>query len=167
MPALYPVTVAPEDFKVGDCVKRWISDRATTSYSGIVTNICPSIYKVDVQWPMGNVREDPEFLVRVNPIFGLPSVKMDSGYSSYDKGVSEKFFGKIPSRLMPSDKMYIRVAHTFATEIIGNLVDEVSSCVKQGMTDLQTYNKVYGKFGSICSDHILKSTIKKFYKGEK
>jgi len=164
MPALYPATVAPEDYCVGDSVKKWISDRCLTPYVGIITNICPSIYKVDVQWPLGNVREDPEMLVKVNPIFGLPSVKVDTGYSGYDKSISEKFYGKVPSQIRPSDKMYIRVAHTFATEIIGNLVDEISGCVKQGMTDLQTYNKVYGKFGSICSDHIIRSTIQKFYK---
>jgi len=164
MPALYPMTVAPEDFKVGDTVRKSISDRCFTPYVGVVTNILPSIYKVDVQWPRGSIREDPEELILVHPIFGLPTVRTDSGYSSYDKGISEKFYGKIPKQVRPYERMAIRVAHNFASKTIGKLVDDIVECHQKKLSEVQTYNRVYGKFASICSDYIIRSSIERIYK---
>ena len=179
MPALFPAMAAPEDFKIGDCVRKFITEHAITPYAGIVTHVTPTTYKVWVQWPNGNTQEDPEFLIKVNPmIFGMPSSLVDSGYDSIEKSRSEKFRGALPKsrgkppqiemhhfKMSSTDKMVIRIAHTFATNVIGKLVDDIGSCQKQGFTDLQTYNEIFKKYENICSDHIIRSSIQKFYEG--
>jgi len=179
MPALYPSAVAPENFPVGCCVRKFVTDINVTPYTGIVTQVTPTTYKVWVQWPVGNATpEDPETLVKVNPaIFGMPSVCCDSGYSSYEKTKSEKTNGKFPHRITPSrdltkpmpfvitakDKMGIRIAHTFATNVVGKLVKDICACKKEGLSDLRAYDKIFHKYGNYCSDHIIRSSVQKVY----
>jgi hypothetical protein len=111
-----------------------------------------------------NAQESPETLIKVNPaVFGLPTSFIDCGYDSYEKRLSEKMFGSIPKRKMASDKMAIRVAHTFATKIVGHLVDDILAHRKAGLSDVQTYNRVYGKYAASCSDHIIRYSIEKIY----
>jgi len=166
MPALYPSMVPPEAFKPGDCVRKFVTEWNVTPFVGIVTHIVPATYKVWVQWPVEHTAESPETLIRVNPqIFGLPSVIKDMGYSSYEKELSQKNFGVglRPREATGQEKMAIRVAHTFATETVGKLVDSIVSFQEDGLSDVQTYGKIYEKFGSVCSDYIIKSSIKKVY----
>jgi len=176
MPALYPSMVAPECFKPGQSVRKFVTEWNVTPYLGVVTHVVPATSKVWVQWPFGNQSEDPEYLIKVNPLVsGMPTAIIDRGYSSYEKSLSEKAYGAIPRRKIPSrdcikplvitarDKMAIRVAHTFATKTIGALVDDIESCLKNGMTDVQTYNKIFNRYGTICSDYIIQSSIKKIY----
>lgn len=176
MPALYPSMVAPEAFKPGECVRKFVTEWNVTSYLGVVSHIVPATSKVWVQWPFGTQSEDPEYLVKVNPtVSGMPTAFIDRGYSSYEKTLSEKAYGAIPKRVIPSrdrvkpiiitarDKMAIRIAHTFATKTIGSLVEDIEGCLRNGMSDVQTYNKIFNKYGTICSDYIIKSSIKKIY----
>lgn len=182
MPALYPSAVAPEDFKVGESVRKFITESTVTPYLGRVTQVTPITYKVWVQWPFGNATpEDPEYLIKVNPaICGMPTVTTDSGYDSVEKSVSERNFGKIVQRVTPSrdltqaprpftinasDKMAIRVAHTFADGVIGKLVSDICACKQEGLTDINTYNKVFSKYGNFCSDHVIRSSIQRVYEG--
>lgn len=176
MPALFPSMVAPEQFCVGDCVRKWVTEWNLTPFVGIVTHIVPSTYKVWVQWPTEHSQESPETLIKVNPdIYGMPTSFIDRGYDSYEKSVSERNYGNIPQRVVPSrdlpplritatDKMAIRIAHTFATKVIGNLIDDISNCYNDNLSDVQTYYRIYDKYGTICSDHIIKSSIEKIYK---
>lgn len=164
MPALYPSASAPEDFVIGDRVRKFVSERAVSPYLGIVTQIVPSTYKVWVQWPMGTAQaEDPETLIRVNPIFGLPTVHRDMGYDSYEKSISESLRGKIPKMIRAHDKMAIRIAHSFATNVVGNLVDDIAQCREEGLKDVQAYDRIYRKYANICSDYIIRSSIGKIY----
>ncbi len=179
MPALYPSMVAPESFKIGDCVRKWVTEWNTTPFTGVVSQIVPSTSKVWVQWPIEHTAESPETLVKVIPeMAGLPSSLVDYGYGSYEKSISERNYGSIPKRLIPSrdlppnrrpitinasDKMAIRIAHTFATDIIGKLVDDISQCQQDDLSDVQAYYRIYDKYGSYCSDHIIKSSIQKVY----
>jgi len=159
---------APEDFSIGDRVRKFVTEQSVSPYIGIVTQLCPSTYKVWVQWPDGNAsQEDPDALIRVNPIFGLPAVHRDKGYNSYEKSLSEKFYGKIPKAVLSTDKMAIRIAHTFATKVIGRLVDEIVDCHEEGMNDIQTYDRMYRKYSSICSDHILRESVERVYQNLK
>ena len=182
MPALYPSQVAAESFRTGDCVRKFVTEWNVTPFLGVVSHVVPATCKVWVQWPVGNSPEDPETLVKVNPIVsGMPTAVVDRGYSSFEKDLSEKNFGGIPKRIDPSrlrshfvtprvmtatDKMAIRISHTFATGVIGKLVDEISACVSAGLSDVQTYNRAFEKFGNFCSDHIIKSSIEKIYQGK-
>ena len=177
MPALFPSMVGPESFRPGDCVRKFVTEWNVTPFLGVVTHIVPAISKVWVQWPIGTESESPEDLIKVNPqILGMPTSFIDRGYNSYEKTLSEKAYGSIPKRVIPSrdcvkpivvtarDKMAIRIAHTFATKTVGTLIDDIEGCMKNGMSDLQTYNKIFERYGSVCSDYIIRSSIDKMYR---
>lgn len=166
MPALFPMMAAPEHFRPGDCVRKFVSERAMSPYIGVVTQLTPT--KVWVQWPVGNESESPEQLVKVNPeIEGMPTALLDSGYSSYEKTRSQRKFG--PSPLMPrratsTDKMAIRVAHTFADSVVGKLVTEICACAQEKLDEVHAYDRTFRKFGSVCSDHIIRMSVEKVYR---
>ena len=163
MAALYPSMAAPEDFKPGDCVRKFVTEWNVTPFVGVVTHVVPATYKVWVQWPIEQTAESPETLIKVNPqIYGLPTVIHDMGYSSYEKDLSDKRYG-IPRQASNQEKMAIRIAHTFATDVVGRLVDDIVECKNQELNDVQAYNRVYEKYATICSDYIMQSSIKRIY----
>jgi hypothetical protein len=171
MPALYPMMVAAEEFTPGDCVRKFITDHTVTSFTGVVSHIVPATQKVWVQWPTEVASESPETLVKINPaIAGLPTALTDMGYSSYEKTRSDRRFG--PSPLKPrmmtaSEKMAVRIAHDFATTVVNKLVDEICACQEESLSDVKAYDRIYRKFGTICSDYIIRSSIKKVYEYSK
>ena len=168
MPSLFPMMAAPEDFRPGDPVRKFVTEWNVTPYCGIVTHIVPATNKVWVQWPIEHSQESPECLVKVNPaVFGLPTVLKDKGYDSYEKQLSEKTYGRIPKGASEQDKMAIRIAHTFATDVVGKLVDDIVIGHDQGLSDVQTYYRIFPKYASICSDYIIRSSIKKIYAASK
>ena len=168
MPALYPMMVAPEDFKPGDTVRKFINDQCVTPFCGVVTHIVPATCKVWVQWPIEHSQESPETLIKVNPfVFGLPSVTKDKGYDSYEKSLSERLYGMIPKGASEQDKMALRIAHTFATDVVGKLVDDIVDQRKNGLSDVQTYYRIFPKYSSICSDYIIQSSIKRVFADSK
>ena len=164
MPALFPMMAQPEDFRPGDCVRKFVTMSNVTPFCGIVTHLAPVANKVWVQWPVEHASESPETLIKVNPmIFGLPSVTKDHGYSSYEKELSEKLYGRIPKKATDLEKKAIRIAHTFATDVVGKLVDDIVECQKNNLGDVQAYNRIYDKYSDICSDYIIQSSIRKVY----
>jgi hypothetical protein len=175
MPALFPSMVAPDAFKVGDAVRKFITP-LNTSPCGVVTHIIPATYKVWVQWPTEHTQESPETLIKVNPFFwGMPSSVMDHGYDSYEKTRSEKEHGALQKakspfkmfRITAADKRIIRIAHVFATEVVGKLVGDICKCQDVGFSDVQAYNRIYDKYGYVCSDHIIRFSIDKVYANSK
>lgn len=113
MPALYPSSVAPEDFKIGDSVKRYVNELSISPYVGKVVTISPKTYKVWVCWPIGGTEQHgPEELILVPKEQGLSLVNHDNGYDSYDKQLSAKSFGV----LTPAGRMRLAkvVARKFA-----------------------------------------------------
>lgn len=171
MPALYPMMSAAEDFAPGDCVRKFITDRNCTPFLGTVCQIVPATQKVWVQWPTEKASESPETLVRVNPaVAGLPSALTDMGYSSYETERSKKQFGPSPLKPRPStayERMGIRVAHTFATSVVGKMVDEITVCASEGLSDIQAYDRTWRKFGSTCSDHVIRLSVDRVYQVKK
>jgi len=169
MPALFPMMVAPEDFRPGQVVKKWVSEWNLTPFVGVVTHIAPAACKVWVQWPTGTESESPETLIKVNPaIAGLPTALTDMGYSSYEKTRSEKRFGPSPlkpRRVTAAEKAAIRIAHDFASTVVEKLVDEVCACQKDGLDEVHAYDRTFRKYGSHCSDHIIRMSIAKIYRG--
>jgi len=167
MPALYPMMSAPEDFRPGQCVRKFVSENAMTPYEGVVTHIAPKAVKVWVQWPTEHASESPETLIKVNPLIqGMPTALMDMGYDSYEKTRSEKLFGKSPLKprpLKPGQKMVIRVAHTFANNIIGGLVDDICASKDSGLSDIKAYDQAYRKYGHMCPDHVIRASVEKIY----
>ena len=182
MPALYPSQVAPENFKVGDCVRKFITDWNVTPYVGVVSQVVPKTYKVWVQWPIGKSPEDPETLIKVNPLLGMPTTLQDCGYDSYELEHSNQQNGRaLPKRFdinkppvamgLPmhtaSDKMAIRIAHTFASDVVGKLVEDICGYKEKGCSDVQTYNRIFSKYANICSDYIIRSSIEKVFSASK
>jgi hypothetical protein len=167
MPALFPMMSAPEDFRPNDCVRKFVSENGISPHVGVVTHIIPATFKVWVQWPTEHSQESPETLLKVNPdIVGFPTALTNTGYDSYEKTRSEKQFGKAvlkPRMASEGEKMAIRVAHTFATDIVGKLVDDVCALQENGLSDIQAYNKAFIKYGSVCSDHIIRMSVAKIY----
>jgi len=167
MPALYPMMSAATDFRPGDVVRKFVTEWNMTPYVGTVSHIVPATQKVWVQWPTENASESPETLIRVNPmVAGLPTAMTDMGYSSYEKTRSEKLFGRAPlrpRRVTASEKMAIRVAYDFSVNVIGKLVDDICDLKSAGLSDVQTYNRVWDKYGHICPDHQIKMSIERVY----
>ena len=170
MPALYPMMSAAEDYKPGDCVRKFITDRNCTPFVGVVCQVVPATQKVWVQWPTEKASESPETLVKVNPALGMPTALTDTGYSSYETERSKKQFGPSPLKPRPEtayERMGIRVAHTYATVTVGNLVDEIATCASEGLTDVQAYDRVWRKYGSTCSDHVVRMSVDRVYQNHK
>lgn len=116
MPALYPSTIAPEDYRIGDSVKRFINENAITPFAGKVVAIVPKTYKVWVSWPIsGTEQHSPDELIIVPREYeGTSLVNHDGGYDSYEKQQSAKSFGV----LTPAGRMRLArtIAHKFANE---------------------------------------------------
>lgn len=190
MPALYPNTVAPEDFSIGDEVKKFVTGNQFSPYTGIVTHVVPSTYKVWVKWAVGDTtQEDPEYLLKVPPFQPRSPVSTNpSGYSSYEKELSEKFFGTVRPRVLNAArklassfleaekikeikayekrKMVNKLASNFAQEFVEELNRKISESRKSGLTDIQAYDKLYPKYASSCTDEFLRTAIKTCYNGE-
>lgn len=181
MSALYPNSVAPEDFSIGQVVKKFVGGQISP-YTGIVTQITPTTYKVWVNWAVGGVSpEDPEALITVPDFQSQSPVKGDSGYNSYEKILSEKYFGKVQPQMIMAAKrlagnlkaaedgtrniknMAGRIASTFATDIVGTLVKEIEACKSNNLSDIQAYQAIYPTFSDRCSDGFLRTAIQKCY----
>jgi len=168
-------------YKVGDQVKWFTSEKSISPYVGVVTEVCPGINKVWVDFPIGgNQQKDPTELILVTPFAGTTPVAEESGYSSYDKAVSNENYGTLRDQVkkMAKDmvtkeasekrisKMASSVANTFADSVVSKLAGDVVSCINNGMTDIQAYQNLYPKYENTCSDGFMRSAISKIYKAK-
>jgi hypothetical protein len=183
MSGLYPnPSGGAETYKVGDQVKWFTSEKSISPYVGVVTEICPGINKVWVDFPIGgNQQKDPTELILITPFVGTTPVDKESGYDSYDKTVSKEDYGTLQDKVkkMAKDmatkeaseqyisKMASRVAGKFAVTVVTKLASDVVACVSGGMTDIQTYQNLYPKYEKTCSDGFMRSAISKIYKSIK
>lgn len=185
MPALYPVSVAAEDYQVGDNVK-WFGDGNVSPYVGKVVAISPKTYKVYVTWPIGETRQHaPEELILVPKYEGMSVVKEDNGYSSYDKEKSKEFFGTMsPSlrekaaskvmsryshfmemdmRMAAFENAHIKVNEDFAkkaSEMVINKCMDLKGC---GKSSPQAYEVMYEEFHPTVGDDLIKKAISLCY----
>jgi hypothetical protein len=183
MPGLFPnKSAAPESFKIGDQVKWFLPGKEPSSEVGVVTQICPGIGKVWVEFQNGgNQQKDPSELLLVPPFVGQSPVTEDTGYSSYSKDISDKTYGtlrdetlklakKLVAKEIPADSgktdlsaMASKVASSFATGVVERLAGDVVSCVEKGLTDIQAYQNLYPQYENICSDGFMRTAIQKIY----
>lgn len=183
MPGIYPnPSAAAESFRVGDQVRWFVNEQSISPYVGVVTQICPSICKVWVEFPIGgNQQKDPTELILVTPFAGRSPVTEDTGYSSYEKEVSEKDYGtlrektvKLAQRMVAKEigsatektmlsKMASKVAKNFAEGVVEKLAGDVLQCVENKMTDAQAYQSLYPQYETVCSDGFLRTAISKIY----
>lgn len=179
MPGLFPHSSgSAEDYIVGDQVKWFINERAISPYVGVVTQVCPGINKVWVDFPIGgNQQKDPTELILITPFVGTSPVEEDTGYDSYDKTMSEENYGTLQDKVkkMAKDmvsreasenrvsKMASKVAGSFADRVVTKLAADVISCIGDGLSDIQTYHKLYSSYERTCSDSFMRSAISKIY----
>jgi hypothetical protein len=179
MPGIFPnPSAAAENFKKGDQVKWYLPGKEPSSEIGVVSQICPGINKVWVEFPNGgNQQRDPSELLKVTPFMGQPAVTEDTGYSSYSKELSDKTYGtpgdkaiKLAKKLVATEikvSMAAKVASSFATGVVERLASDVSACVGKGMTDIQAYQSLYPQYENICSDSFMRTAIQKIYDAKK
>ena len=128
---LYPMRVNPLDFKKGDVVKKIITDKIVTPYTGVVSSVVPSTNKVEVQWPHSMGMEDPWDLIKVNPFVTPPVVNKDKAYKTYQN--SEDFQKHV-------EKMrHYNVLDDFLSEKIVPLVQRVSSLYNEHKSKKEAY----------------------------
>lgn len=184
MSGLFPNPSAdPEVFGVGDRVKWFVNENEISPYVGVVTEICPSINKLWVEFPIGGKQQkDPTELILVTKFMGEPTVKDESGYSSYDTQISKKEYGSLKDKKVSElakkvlkDKrekdaagqskvgLASKIAKDFATEVVEKVAADVAACIKNGYSDVKTYQELYPKYESICSDHFMRNAIEKIY----
>jgi len=184
MPALFPNAAAAESFKVGQQVKWFINEGAVSPYIGRVSEVCPGINKVWVEWPIGgNTQMDPTDLIIVTAESdGISQIDKETGYGSFDKEKSKKNFGdlqprslvrlanKIASEISGEMESDFRrsvqaedIAQKFASDVIEKVSSDILDCKKSGMSDVQAYCEVYPKYENICSDHLMRFAIGKIY----
>lgn len=187
MPALYPVSVAAEDYQIGDNV-RWFGSAAQLSpYVGKVVAISPKTYKVWVTWPIGDTKQhSPEELVLVPKYEGMSVVPGDNGFDSYDKQKSEKNFGTMsPSRREKSasiladqytkmldthkkmasyEERYTKIASDFSIKLADSMLSKAVELKKSGMRETQAYEAMYKNFGKLAGDDLVKEATELVFK---
>jgi hypothetical protein len=171
------------NFKVGDPVKWVISETQISPYIGVVTEICSGINKLWVEMPVGgNQQFDPSDLILVPREQGIPLVQRNTGYSSYDKEKSHQQYGtfdnpkvvklaeEILARKFNIDvdiyrmgKMAANIAQKHASSFVDKIASDIVECKDKGMSDIQSYQDIYTKYSSKCSDSFIKSAIQKIY----
>lgn len=183
MAGIYPhPSASATDYNVGDQVKWYVNEREISPYVGKVTEICPSVNKVWVEFPVGgNQQKDPAELILVTPFTGRSPVKKDTGYSSVEKEKSNEDYGTLreEARKLAHDivqermkrsskneeikKMASEISYNFAEKVVDKLASDVISCVDKNMTDIQAYQHLYPKYENICSDGFMRTAIDKIY----
>lgn len=182
MPALYPVSVAAEDYKVGDNVKWFTSSTDISPYVGRVVAISPKIQKVWVTWPIGETQQmAPEELILVPATMGMSVVPGDNGYDSVDKQMSAKYFGTVPP--VKREEIAIKVANDFSSfvskvnkkslekkaseEFTRKASDTISTHVGRmksaGMQSKEAFAAVFDAFGSSVPVEALQSIVSGVY----
>jgi len=180
MAGLYPnPSGSAESYKVGDQVKWFTSEKSISPYVGVVTEVCPAINKVYVDFPIGgNQQKDPTELILITPFMGTSPVTEDTGYENYDSIISEKNYGTLRDQVKKMakgivskeaseeriSKMASKVAGSFAHDVVDKLACDVVSCLNKGLTDIQAYQSLYPSYSKTCSDGFMRSAISKIYK---
>jgi hypothetical protein len=184
MPALFPNSAAAESYKIGQQVRWYVNSRDISPYIGRVTEICPGINKVWVEWPVGgNTQMDPTDLIIVTAeSYGISPIDKETGYGSSDKEKSKKTFGEIHPRstirlaqkiaakeagMAPEEcRMAVaaeEIASKFASDVVDKISSDILSCKNNKFTDVQAYCEIYPKYENICSDHLMRFAISKIY----
>lgn len=165
MPALYPSAVRPEDFKIGDQVKWFISESAISPYIGRVYAINPKTVKIWVTWPIGgNTQHGPEELLLVPPEQGLSAITQPApGGYNWEVQKSEKIFGKLtPAVVAPADmkKMASALVETHMAEEVTRFA---SACKDYGYPDVITHDRLSSVYGTVASPEVLKQALRQVY----
>ena len=132
----------------------------------------------------GKQQKDPTELILITKFVGESPVKEETGYENYDSMISKKEYGSLKDKdekvkdlakkvlkkkaaeIVSSEnkaEMASRIAHEFATDVVEKVAADVVACIELGYNDARTYQELYPKYESICSDHFMRNAIEKIY----
>lgn len=164
------------NFKVGDQVKWMLSQDDISPYVGRVSDVCPGINKLWVEFPVGgNQQMDPSELILVPPEQGISPVQFSTGYSNYDKAISNRDYGtlsdpkvvKLAQTLISRGqtqeekvrKMASEVAKKYSSEVVENICDDILDGFKNGYNEVSVYDSLYKKYAGNCPDGFLRHAV--------
>jgi hypothetical protein len=140
---------------------------------GIVTAVHPGIGFVDIEYPWGNERVSPEFLVRLNPehYLALPSV-IDTSYSGWDIAQSHLEDG--------TDTGYSyakpRVASSMDVDKLAADFDDrqraltvaAAECLHKGKSNVEAYRHLLAVAKGRAGDHeVLRAVVRVYHPNQK
>jgi len=139
-------------------------------YPGMVTAVHPGIGFIDVEFPWGNERVSPEFLVKQNPrfLFNYPSF-IDTSYNSWDidqahleDGTDLPYNYAAPRNASVQDKA-TRLAAEYDVRQ-RKLRTAAAMCRYSGLNSVDAYRAMndvlYGRYG----DHEIRTAVDSTYK---
>lgn len=140
-----------KDYSVGDTVQKYMSGRGgdLAPFAGRVTAVLKGLGFVDVQWPFGNERVSPEYLVKVNPKFisYLPPSLDFSYYPGWDTRQASR--GKSLWR----DK-----------EVPPGFHRDLALLWNKGAAEVAAYDELWHRHAAYAEDEAIRDEVAKFYR---
>ena len=134
-------------------------------FPGMVTAVHPGIGFIDVEFPWGNERVSPEFLVKQNPrfLFNYPSF-IDTSYQSWDidrshleDGTEGGYNYALPRLSSTTDAVTLLAAEYDVKR--RKLRIAASQCRYHGLNDIDMYIALSSVMGRDYSDHAIRTAI--------
>ena len=168
MSGIYPNAAAnAEDFNVNQPVVHHINSKEVNRPVGRVVDIDAKANKVWVQFPMGDKMQiDPTELMKVSDQPNMKPVETDGTVTPKVIKLAESIIAakiNVSEEDYHTQKMASSVAHRYATDKVDLLCADVVSCKEAGKGEMATYNEIYSKYASTCSDDFIKGAIEKVY----
>jgi hypothetical protein len=160
---LFPMQSSVLSFRVGDHVKKLSPSNVNdNNIVGVVSHILPKTYKLNVQWPYGNVQEAPEDVYKVSPQQHPATVAYDSSYSSWENTQSERAFGSLPKRPAMEHRLASKVAHRHLDKV-STLAAEIEAHKYAKHSALQAYVSLSSKYAAEIGDSLLRELVSNIY----
>ena len=141
-----------KDFKPGDSVQKYMPNDSgmLSPFIGRVTSVHRGLGCLDVQWPFGVERVNPDEVVRVNPELQLHlPPTLDQSYDSYDNRAGKQASGKSAWRTV---------------ELPAGFHRDLAFLWSKKAGEVDAYDHLWRKYTSLgADDDALKDEVGKFY----
>lgn len=158
-----------KNFRTGDVVNTYNPLTGTLeSIPGRVTAVHYGIGFLDVEYPWGNERVSPEYLVRMNPknLYIMPSA-IDTSYESWDiaqahleDGTHTGYSYANPKKA--SSDLVDRLAADYDARL-STVAVAAAQCLHNHLTELQAYEAMASTVAKMASDHEIRTALQKAY----
>ena len=157
------------NFQRGDVVNTINSSNGLVEpIPGLVTAVHPGIGFVDVEYPWGNQRVSPEYLIRKNPqnIYDLPSM-VDTSYRGWDMDQSHVEDGTEQGYSYAHPRAEGSVVERLAADLDDRhrkLQVAAAQCLHNGLTEIQAYVAITSASKGQAPDHEIRDSLVAVYK---
>lgn len=169
MSGMFPNEAArAENFKINTPVMHFVNSKETSKQVGRVIDTDVKANRVWVQFPIGDKMSiDPSELIIATPAMGECIVPPVEGTISSKVARLAESLTAAKINIKEEDyhnfKMASNVAHRFATDKVEKLCSDILICKSAGKGEMATYNEIFQKYSSTCSDDFIKGAIEKVY----